>query len=150
MLPNRKILPHGVPNWVAAGSTYFITINCRTCGKNQLCNLESALRIRESIGFRQMRGEWWVRLFVLMPDHCHGLISFSRDLEMKASIANWKRFTARQFGIEWQRDFFDHRIRDAAAMQEKAQYIRMNPVRKGLCDLPQDWPYLWSALDLEG
>lgn len=32
----------------------------------------------------------------------------------------------------WQRDFFDHRLRSIESAAEKAQYIRMNPVRAGL------------------
>jgi len=27
---------------------------------------------------------------------------------------------------------------------EKAHYIRMNPVRKGLCQTPEEWPYCWT------
>jgi hypothetical protein len=36
--------------------------------------------------------------------------------------------------VEWQRDFFDHRLRDHHELQERTSYILMNPVRKGLCE----------------
>lgn len=66
---------------------------------------------------------------------------------MKASISNWKPYVARKLSIEWQRDFFDHRIRDANSLREKEDYIRMNPVRKGLCEKPAEWSYCWTAAD---
>ena len=38
----------------------------------------------------------------------------------------------RHAGVHWQRDFFDHRIRDNEDLREKREYILANPVRKGL------------------
>jgi REP element-mobilizing transposase RayT len=149
MLPERKKLPHGVPPWVEDGALYFITINCRDRGQNSLCQEEISKQLFESIAFRHQRREWWVRSFLLMPDHCHALMSFSRELSMAASIRNWKRFTARKLGIQWQRDFFDHRIRDLPSLQEKESYIKMNPVRKGLCKDPAEWIYFWVAFDFD-
>jgi len=149
MLPERKQLLHGVPSWVEEGAIFFITINCAKREVNQLCLDTLALELKESIQFRHQKREWWVRLCVLMPDHCHLLISFSREVSMSASIANWKRFTARKFGLSWQRGFFDHRIRDAHSLQEKEQYIRMNPVRKDLCKDLSSWPYCWNSNDFE-
>jgi putative transposase len=43
----------------------------------------------------------------------------------------------------WQRGFFDHRLRADESFEEKATYVRMNPVRKGLVGRPDDWPHLW-------
>ena len=37
-LPVRKKLPHTIPQWVAEGSWFFITIKCVPPGKNQLCS----------------------------------------------------------------------------------------------------------------
>ncbi len=69
---------------------------------------------------------------------------------MRDSIASWKRYIATKLGIDWQRDFFDHRIRDNENLDEKAHYIRMNPVRESLCKRPEDWKYVWSFREFEG
>lgn len=50
--------------------------------------------------------------------------------------------TARNHQISWQRDFFDHRLRDHHAEIEKTQYILMNPVRKGLCERMEEWQWV--------
>ncbi|MGB0335294.1 MAG: transposase, partial [Opitutales bacterium] len=92
MLPKRKKLPHGVPSWVNDGAIYFVTVNCRTRGVNQLCVHETAEALRECVQFRHQRREWWMRLLVLMPDHVHMLMSFSREVSMAKSVSNWKRF----------------------------------------------------------
>ena len=83
---------------------------------------------------------WHCRLCLLMPDHLHAIISFPREPGMKTVVSNWKKFLSLNFGIKWQRDFFDHRLRDEQQLQEKTSYILMNPVRKGLCERPDDWP----------
>lgn len=63
---------------------------------------------------------------------------------MRRVVANWKEMTAKKTGIAWQRDFFDHRLRNVHSYAEKAHYIRMNPVRKGFLDDAGQWPYLWE------
>jgi len=41
----------------------------------------------------------------------------------------------------WQEGFFDHVLRTAESYSQKWDYVRMNPVRAGLCDEPGEWPY---------
>ena len=144
MLPERKTLPHQIPSWVQGGSLYFITLCTQPRGQNQICRPEIAEWIRETFAFREDRGDWWVYLLLLMPDHLHAVMSFARNPGMLKSLVQWKRYTAREQGLQWQRDFFDHRLRGDENQAEKALYIRMNPVRSGLVARPEDWPYVWS------
>jgi REP element-mobilizing transposase RayT len=37
--------------------------------------------------------------------------------------------------------FFDHIVRNQQDFEETLEYIRMNPVRRGLVKNPEDWPY---------
>jgi len=50
------------------------------------------------------------------------------------------------FGVEWQQDFFDHRLRNHHQLQEKMEYILMNPVRKGLCERMEDWVWVYRPM----
>ena len=34
-------------------------------------------------------------------------------------------------------------------MDKKERYIVNNPVRKGLVERPEEWPYVWRAHDFE-
>ncbi len=113
-------------------------------GLNQLCSEVTSATIWESVAFRQKRGDWHVLLWLLMPDHLHALISFPKEKNPVKVISNWKEIIAKQTGIAWQRDFFDHRLRTAESHEEKAFYIRQNPVRKGLVTRPEDWKFIWQ------
>jgi REP element-mobilizing transposase RayT len=79
-----------------------------------------------------------------MPDHLHMIVSFPNTHGMQEIVRNWKHWTSDSLNIQWQRGFFDHRIRNISEYEEKAAYIRLNPVRKGLVAAAQDWPYVWE------
>ena len=113
-------------------------------GENQLCPRFVADVLFETVAFRHTRGDWFVHLLLLMPDHIHGLVSFPRDAALRKVISTWKEIAAKKTGIRWQRDFFDHRLRDNEGYAEKAHYIRMNPVRAGLISDRAAWPYVWE------
>ena len=68
-------------------------------------------------------------------------------LGVTSAIAEWKRWTARQEGIHWQKGFFDHRLRNNASLMEKREYILLNPTRAGLVAKPSDWPYLFDECE---
>ncbi len=77
-----------------------------------------------------------------MPDHLHMLIGISPDAKLSKLIRDFKRIAARKGKIEWQRNFFDHRLRHDESETEKFEYIRQNPVRAGLVQPDANWPYV--------
>ena len=80
-----------------------------------------------------------------MPDHIHAIMRFEGEQRMPNVIRAWKRWTAQQEGIIWQRGFFDHRLRTEDSSTEKRDYILQNPVRAGLVADVSDWKYVYSA-----
>jgi len=141
----RKTLPHQAPAWVGDGEIFFITI----CAKNRETQpltqkgvpeqlLEAAIQYHET-------GRWWTRLFLIMPDHVHALVAVPGNEVMRKVVAQWKTITAKITGVEWQKDFFDHRPRDLRALEEKEIYIFENPVRKGLVKTPEEWKWVVKA-----
>ncbi len=144
-LPQRTKLPHEIPVWAQINAIYFITICAEPRGENHFCHVNISHEIWNTILHRQEIGQWWVHLFLMMPDHIHALMSFAQNPGMKSAIGSWKRYTARHYHISWQRDFFDHRLRKDESLVEKANYIRSNPVRKGLISRPDDWPFIWET-----
>jgi hypothetical protein len=53
-----------------------------------------------------------------------------------------RRFTSNHAKINWQRDFFDHRLRGDEGWHQKSDYILQNPVRAGLIAKYEEWPYV--------
>jgi len=90
--------------------------------------------------------------YCLMPDHFHGLIGLGPSgLSLSAICGAFKSLSTIAYwrwgeGRLWQPRFFDHIIRNEQDFAETAEYIRMNPVRKGLVSHWQDWQ-LTGAID---
>ena len=84
-----------------------------------------------------------------MPDHPHMLIGVPGNAQLSRLIRDFKRITARMAKIDWQRNFFDHRLRHDESEYEKVAYIRANPVRAGLITESEEWPYAIDASDLD-
>jgi len=79
-----------------------------------------------------------------MPDRLHMIVHFpeSEDAITKI-VGDWKSWTAKQYGVQWQKGFFEYRIRNTREWEEKDAYCRLNPVRAKLCDIPNLWQYTW-------
>ena len=88
--------------------------------------------------------------YCLMPDHIHALIEgrhpaadfreFVRIFKQRSSF-EWKRERGKPL---WQRSYFEHVLRDDEDTIGVAKYILENPVRAGLVERPEDYPYLGS------
>ena len=133
-----------MPSWVNDGAFYFITINCVPRFENQLCQEIAGEAVLSAAAHYHEKLVWHCRLMLLMPDHLHAVIAFPREPGIKIVVTNWKRFLATQHKINWQRDFFDHCLRDHHELDEKGSYILMNPVRKGLCKRTGDWHWIYQ------
>jgi putative transposase len=140
----RKRLPHDAGPAVSGnpeGEVYFITICCVPRVLNQLAHPEIWALLESTIEHREKMGDLACRLALAMPDHLHALMSFPGDKSMRSEITAIKSWVAAKAKVNWQRDFFDHRLRSWESGAEKANYIRMNPVRAGLVSKPEDWPF---------
>jgi putative transposase len=146
-LPARKKLPHDVPRWIdPSAEIYFITINSLPRGTNQLAATSTAHDLLQSAAHRHHAAKWFIHLFLLMRDHIRALLSFPQQGSgLQQTIKSWKSWTAKSLRIQWQRDFFEHRLRQNESASEKFHYILANPVRAGLTETPTEWPWLlWS------
>ncbi len=92
--------------------------------------------------------DWVVGSYVIMPDHIHLFCSpaTAYPSSLKRWIAKWKSYCSRNwlgrdFMHIWQKDSWDRQLRQSESYREKGEYVRMNPVRKGLVRLPEEWPF---------
>jgi putative DNA methylase len=91
--------------------------------------------------------------WVVMPNHIHVLFTPQAGHAMSAIAHSWKSFTAHECnkalnrtGEFWQREPYDRYIRDARHYANAVAYIENNPVKAGLCERPEAWP--WSSASL--
>lgn len=81
--------------------------------------------------------------FVIMPDHVHLFVRIGRDSKLSDFVRLLKQTLTRALdaGDMWQPGFFDHLLRNSESYSEKWNYVRENPVRAGLVERGEDWPW---------
>src|SRR5437773_10233345 len=84
-----------------------------------------------------------------MPDHLHLLIGVPGNAQLSRLIRDFKRITARMAKIDWQRNFFDHRLRHDESEYGKVGCIRANRVSAGLITESDEWLYEIAAIGLD-
>ena len=102
-----------------------------------------------------------LHIAVVMPDHVHMIFMPLEDENGEifsfeeivgaikgASVHSINKALQRR-GKAWQDESFDHVIRHAESLEQKIEYVRQNPVRRGLVSKPEDYPWLWEEEEEE-
>ncbi len=93
---------------------------------------------------------WKVLAAVVMPDHLHVLVApLHRETKITQFSADLKRFVRKTIRADWkwQEGVFDRLLRREEAAADKWLYMRENPVRAGLVNRWEDWPYSMGFSD---
>ena len=93
---------------------------------------------------------WFVRDYVVMPNHLHFLVETYPGSGAMAEVwSEWKGRTAFRLnkilgrkGRFWQREFFDRVSRSEVETQRMIRYIRENPVKARLAGECRDYPWV--------
>ena len=134
-------------------SAYFITASAFQ--KQSLFQSERMARLFLDVLFSYRRQRrYLLHEFVLMPDHFHVLITPTETLERALQlIKGGLSFRAKKelgFGGEiWEKSFHDRRVRDWEEYCAFRRYIHMNPVKRGLVAVPEQYPYSSVAPGME-
>jgi putative transposase len=91
-----------------------------------------------------------------MPNHFHLLITPISPVTLEKAVQYIKggfSYRAKKElsfnGEIWQTSFYDRRVRDADEYARFRHYIQMNPVRRGLVTLPEEFPFSSARLTLD-
>ena len=96
-----------------------------------------------------------IYIYCLMPNHLHILLNpgdsnmlVSRFIQtFKSQTGFWyKKYHGNPL---WQRGFYDHIVRKNESLIKIAQYILDNPVRKGLVEKAELYPYSGAMDEIE-
>jgi REP element-mobilizing transposase RayT len=105
----------------------------------------SLARASESAGFD-------VLVVTLMPDHIHLLVAGrTPDSNLIRFVQRFKQMSGHAYaergaGRLWQPSFHDRVLRRTEDVDAVARYIVGNPVRAGLIERGEDWPYSGGTL----
>jgi REP element-mobilizing transposase RayT len=123
---------------------YFVTI-CTANRKAVIANPETFRAFKFAASKLQY---WQVLAAIIMPDHLHIIVAPIKNREAKlgnfsAALTLWM---SEQLGAfwKWQAGFFDRLLRTNQSLHDKWLYVRENPVRAGLVQKWEDWPYRYE------
>ena len=139
-------MPWGLKRFQQSRQSHFVTFSCYH--RLRLLNQASAKRTFELALERVRRSfRFCVYGYVVMPEHVHLLLSEPERDVLANAIKSLKQGIARRLigSAEhfWQKRYYDFNIRNDRQFAEKLGYIHRNPVKRGLCDRPEDWE--WSS-----
>jgi putative transposase len=147
-MPIRTHPAHGVKYIEGHPTIVFDTV----CTKDRipwLANDEVHEQVRQ---IWEDASAWLVGRYMIMPDHIHMFAAQGKiEIEFKDWVKYWKsQFTKRHkiSGHRWQTDDWDTRMRTGQQYEEKWQYVRLNAVRHGLVESPENWPYQGTLHEL--
>ncbi len=139
---------HANPHLTTAGArTFFVTSS--TAGKRNLLQSDRSARlfIRVLYDYRA-QGKFRLHEFVVMPDHFHLLLTIDSGMTIERAVqfikGGFAFRAAKEFGLRcpvWQKGFSDYRVLNAQAFDRMRDYIRDNPLRRGLVAEPGQFAY---------
>jgi len=117
------------------------------CGSAILSDLRIAGAVAAAL--RYWDGKKYLLLaWCVMPNHVHVVIRLISGHELGAIVKSWKHHVSKavnhtlgQSGKLWQREYYDHLIRDGEELERAIQYVIENPAKAGL----KNWSWVWSA-----
>ena len=93
-------------------------------------------------------GRFQLHDFVIMPDHLHLLMTLPVDISVEKAMqlikGGFSYRLKKDFGYQgevWQRGFSEVRISDGQSFVEHRDYIVQNPVKAGLVNRAEQYPY---------
>lgn len=143
-------VPYRLTRYHESRQTHFVTFSCYR--RMRLLNSDSLRQLFLQL-LEEMRVAFQMRIFgyVLMPEHVHLLISEPRE-KCLADALHWLKLTFSKRSARlrasaghpfWLRRYYDRNVSDHEEFVEKLRYLHRNPVKRGLCQKPEDWP--WSS-----
>jgi putative transposase len=136
----RKLLP-------AAGIFH---VTARGVARSSIVRDDDDARLFLALLAKHVRQERWdCHAFCLMPNHYHSILEATLD-RLSHAFHRLNGVYAQTFNERHARSghlfgdrFAAYVIRDDEHLRNAVEYVLANPVRAGLCERPEDWP--WSG-----
>jgi len=139
-------MPRGLKRYQERQELHFLTFSCYR--RQPLLASSRAMHLFEvALELTRRRYDFYVVGYVVMPEHVHLLISEPERGPLASAVQAIKQSVARKLIGDnqhfWQARYYDFNVWTARKRVEKLRYIHRNPVKRGLVENPEDWP--WSS-----
>jgi putative transposase len=129
------------------GAEYFLTV-CTDEHRLGLTTAATASAILAEMHRMTADGTWTLRCATVMPNQVHLLFVLGTRLPLGQCIQRLKAKTSaalRSAPCEWERDFFDRRLRPGDERLPLFLYIYLNPYHANLVDHGAAWPHFFCC-----
>ena len=139
-------MPSGLKRYQHSRQTHFVTFSCYH--RRPLFTTDESKPVFE-LALERVRRSFDLQVYgyVVMPEHIHLLLSEPKRGILADALKSLKQGVSRRLignaEYFWQKRYYDFNIRDYEQFVEKLRYIHRNPVKRGLCERPEDWE--WSS-----
>jgi putative transposase len=138
---------------ILSPSRTFFTTTKTSMGRALLQSERNATLLIDVLRSYVAAGKFELHDFVVMPDHVHLLITVSGDSTIERAMqfikGGFSYRLKREFGYlgeVWQHGFSELRVEDHETYVRYREYIAQNPVRAGLVDSAEKFPYCFTYL----
>lgn len=135
--------------------TFFVTAKT-SMGRAPLQSERNAALFIDVLRSYAKARKFRVHDFVVMPDHVHLLITVGGDMAIGKAVqfikGGFSYRLKKEFGYAgevWQSGFSEGRVDDRASFLQHRNYIAQNPVKRGLVDSAEEFPYCFVHLAKE-
>ena len=153
-------LPQPPPGSVPDPATAFVIQDCKLDSLPYGPHWLKDPRIAKIVVASLLHGENVRRAYnllawVIMPNHIHVVLRPRRNLPeivrwLKTATAVRANRLLSKTSPFWQREYYDHWIRDRNELSSVINYVEENPVNAGLVRSPADWPWSSASQDTGG
>ena len=144
---------HANPSQVLSPSRTFFVTTKTSMGRALLQSERNATLLIDVLRSYVAGRKFQLHDFVVMPDHVHLLITVGGDMTIERAMQFVKggfsfrlRKESGYLGEVWQRGFSEVRVDDRESFLRYRDYIAENPVKAGLVDSPEEFPYCFTYL----
>jgi putative transposase len=152
LFTKQGTMPDGLYRLHHSGQAHFLTFSCYH-RQPLLARMNMQGAFLNALELVRRRFQMYVWGYVEMPEHVHLLVSepangtIAKVMEtLKTRVSVQARKEKKRIEGEtpfWQDRYFDHNVRNAAGFSTQLRYIHRNPVKRGLCDAPEE--FRWSS-----
>lgn len=152
-------MPQNLKRYQESKQSHFTTFSCN-CRQPRFTTPELCDLFLSSLEQTRKAYAMLVYAYVVMPEHVHLLLSEPEQAQLSTAIQALKVSVSKLVptlapkagarvghpqisGALWQKRYYDFNIRNYRQFVEKLRYIHRNPVKRGLCERPEDWE--WSS-----
>ncbi len=140
-------MTRGLVRYQKCGAFHFLTFSCYR--RQALLADPGAYSVFEQ-ELERVRKQYGLVVagYVLMPEHVHLLLGEPLVSSLSVALQVLKQETSRKLKRKgdaqfWQRRYYDFNVHSGLKRVQKLRYMHRNPVRRGLVNKPEQWP--WSS-----